>query len=463
MRRKPGHASVEEHPKGSGLYRVRARIGGRMATVASRLTRAVANATADQYGVMREEGELREGISLAQFGAGFLERRELSGVRAVKKDRNRWKTYIDGDPIGVIAIASLRRGDVVEWRDRLQAKKLAAQTMRNALNLLRVALHEALDRELVTENVAKDVRVGRATEATSREDLEGVLTLDEQSRLLDAVPDAMFPMVKFALFTGLRWSELSWLRREDVQMIGEIPDSVLVRRSTGGGPTKSGKPRMVPLLPPARGALLDQLAQVKASCPWVFPSDEGKPRQDRPKAWKKWVTAAGIDRPIRWHDLRHTCATGLLAGWWGSERWTLDEVCRMLGHAHISTTERYAHKLDETLRDAAKKKFPGGNGSGGSGGNDKEAGAFVNRRSPIRSRGVAPQEKGSIRDRSGSSLGTVGELPRSLKRAVKRASAKSTEGVQARRLAKAYRSALAGDEAATVAELRALARAEARP
>jgi hypothetical protein len=35
MKRKPGHASVEEHPKGSGLYRVRRRVGGRLVTLAS--------------------------------------------------------------------------------------------------------------------------------------------------------------------------------------------------------------------------------------------------------------------------------------------------------------------------------------------------------------------------------------------------------------------------------------------
>ncbi len=279
------------------------------------------------------------------------------------------------------------------------------------------------------------------------------MNVDEQAALIAAIPEPMRPMAELALFTGLRWSELSWLRREDIQ--GE---DILVRRSTGGGPTKSGKPRRVPLLPPARAALDAQLTSVKASCPWVFPSEDGKPRQQRPSAWKSWVTASKIGREIRWHDLRHTCATSLLAGWWGGERWTLDEVCRMLGHAQISTTERYARKLDETLTNAAKKKFPGGNGNGGSGGKHSVGNAFLNRRSRVRIAPGAQQKTCSIPDRTASGLGTVGELPRALQRAVKATSARSREGVLYRRLAKVWPALMRGDRVTAEPELAAMAR-----
>ena len=450
--RKHGFANVEEHPKGSGQFRVRARIGKRLVTVVSRVDEKTANATADSYGLLRKEGELREGVTLDQFGGGFLDRRERRGVRAVAKDRNRWKTHITNDAIGSIALRLLRRSDVVEWRDRLEAKGLAAQTMRNCRNLLSVALAEALDRELVEANVARDVKVVRGSAPTSREDLDGVLNPDEQEKLIRAVPLAHQPMVEFAMFTGLRWAELSWLRREDIE-----DDEIVVRRSTGGGPTKSGKPRRVPLGPLSGAALDAQLATVKKSCPWVFPSEDGKPRQNRPNAWPEWVEAAKLGRHIRWHDLRHTCATALLAGWWG-EKWTLEEVCIVLGHSEISTTERYARKLDETGKNAAKKKFPGGNGSGGSGGKYSSSFAFLNRRSEVRFLSGAPSKNKALGTVVAGASGTFRELPRALKRGLKRTSAKSAEGVRVRRIASAYGAARDGDEGRTVRELRRIAR-----
>jgi len=351
-------ANVEEHPKGSGLYRVRARVGEKLVTIASKLSETMANETADAYEEIRDAGALVHGITLGQFGDGFLDRREKLGGRSTQQDESRWRTLVKADLVGDIALASLKRGDLVAWRDRL-LRRLSAQTVKNALNLVRVALAEALDRELVKENVARDVKVPRKFSATQEEDLAGVLAPPEQLALLQAVPADRKPLVAVALLTGLRWSELSWLRREDIR-----DDEILVRRSVGGGPTKSGKPRRVPLLEPAKTALSVQLASLPARCHWVFPGADGEPRKHRPSDWQEWVRAAGIERPVRWHDLRHTCATSLLAGWWSADgaRWTLDEVCSMLGHSSVTVTERYARKLDETLSLAvARVKFPGGN------------------------------------------------------------------------------------------------------
>ena len=62
----------------------------------------------------------------------------------------------------------------------------------------------------------------------------------------------------------------------------------------------------------------------------------------------------------RWHDLRHTCGSSLVAGWWG-RGWRLDEVRDLLGHSSITVTERYAHTAPTALRAAADQT---GSGSG---------------------------------------------------------------------------------------------------
>jgi integrase len=55
---------------------------------------------------------------------------------------------------------------------------------------------------------------------------------------------------------------------------------------------------------------------------------------------------------VRWHDLRHTCASFLLSGAVG-RRWSMAELKEMLGHASVTTTERYAHFAKSALFEAA--------------------------------------------------------------------------------------------------------------
>lgn len=62
------------------------------------------------------------------------------------------------------------------------------------------------------------------------------------------------------------------------------------------------------------------------------------------------MRAAGLQPPLRLHDLRHAHASWLLAG--GAD---LQVVKERLGHASIATTERYLHTLpdaDDTALDA---------------------------------------------------------------------------------------------------------------
>lgn len=73
--------------------------------------------------------------------------------------------------------------------------------------------------------------------------------------------------------------------------------------------------------------------------------------------WKPACKAAGIDPPVRPHDLRHSHASWLLAG--GAD---LQVVKERLGHRSIATTEKYLHTLpnaDETALvalDRARKR-----------------------------------------------------------------------------------------------------------
>jgi integrase len=62
----------------------------------------------------------------------------------------------------------------------------------------------------------------------------------------------------------------------------------------------------------------------------------------RSQVWRPACLAAGIDPPVRMHDLRHSHASWLLAG--GAD---LQVVKERLGHVSIATTEKYLHTLPE--------------------------------------------------------------------------------------------------------------------
>lgn len=355
---------VEEHPKGSGKYRVRARIGidpvtkkAKLKTLTSGVSKAQAAEVADAYVELSNAQELRQGVTLKAFGIGFLERRKAKGVRAVKQDAYSWAKHVAADPIGLLPVSSLERRDIVEWLDRRttssRGKNKAPVPMHHRTrikirNLLRTALAEAVERGLLPTNPALEVKVHRSGAATSVDDLEGILAPAEQQALLAAIPaEQDRALVAFALCTGLRQAEQWWLMWQDALGPTVFDDRIMIRRSTGGLPPKSGKPREVYLLPTAKAAL----ATTAGRRGFVFKAPMGGRRQEGkgPRHWAKWIAAAGITRHVTWHDLRHTCATALLAGWWG-RKWSLDEVCRFLGHSSVSVTERYARKLNESQK-----------------------------------------------------------------------------------------------------------------
>ena len=94
-------------------------------------------------------------------------------------------------------------------------------------------------------------------------------------------------------------------------------------------------------------ALLETLPSREKS-PYLFTNPAtAKPYVAIWYAWDSARTRAGLAY-VRIHDLRHSFASFLV----NSGR-SLYEVQKLLGHAHIKTTQRYAHLSDETLISAA--------------------------------------------------------------------------------------------------------------
>lgn len=138
----------------------------------------------------------------------------------------------------------------------------------------------------------------------------------------------------FSCFCGLRYSDVVTLRWQNIRTASDGRLQVEIIQ------TKTQEPVYLPLsdnavgeLPP-RGKPGDRL--------FALPT-----RTYLGKVLKKWVAAAGIDKPVTFHVARHTYATLLLT--FGADLYT---VSKLLGHTDVKTTQIYAKVVDEKKRAA---------------------------------------------------------------------------------------------------------------
>ena len=149
-------------------------------------------------------------------------------------------------------------------------------------------------------------------------------------------------LVRVAAYAGLRRGELVALRWRDVDFARR---KLVVRRAVSGdveaSSTKSRRAREVPLPDQAAGALdrLSQRRDFTSPDDYVFANRLGR-RLDGSALRRRVGRArdAAELRPLRFHDLRHTYGSQLVAG--GID---LASVKAAMGHSRITTTERYLH------------------------------------------------------------------------------------------------------------------------
>lgn len=186
---------------------------------------------------------------------------------------------------------------------------------------------------------------------------------DEVRSLLNQ-PDPSTPlglrdqaMIELLYATGIRVSELISLQTHQINLQG---DYLTVKG-------KGAKVRMVPFGKWARERLLRYLREVRPklikgrASPFLFLTRSGKAltRQGFWKLIRRYALAAGIEKRVTPHTLRHSFATHLLEG--GAD---LRSVQSMLGHSDISTTQIYTHLNRLHLKEIHRKYHPRERASG---------------------------------------------------------------------------------------------------
>lgn len=370
--------SVQVDKRPSGSFRVRLRVDDARFYLATVPTRAEAQAIGDAARVRVESGEWKptNGNTVATYGERVLDELELGGRRGMKSLRYSFGKHIKTAPFAGEQLAAVTRADVKAWRAKL-IKKLAPSSVGVIVGFLHQIFEEAVDDELVEVNPvqakSKTVRRRERAGVDTRQSWN-VLSLEEQD-LLRTSPllreEDRLPLL-FLLGTGMRVGEATALRLADVDVDGEAPHVVVRYGSPPAGPTKSNKVRVIALfgigLEAARQWLQLLPGYVKKNPHGLmFPSPQAGSFRDRSdflgatRARSRWRTYRDklFGRPVRLHDLRHTCATSLVNGWWGDQvPWPLDKVRDQLGHGSVKITERYAHASLRALMDRAKTMTP---------------------------------------------------------------------------------------------------------
>jgi integrase len=188
---------------------------------------------------------------------------------------------------------------------------------------------------------------GQHIPATEQE--ENVFLSHEQFALLrDNVTEFWRPLVEFLVASGARWSEATALRPSNVN---RQEGTVRIERAWRDddndtpGPTKTRKSRRTINVP---STVLDKLDY---SNEWLFVNrvgDRVKHRGFLDRVWTPAVARAGLDPAPRIHDLRHTCASWMIA-----KSVPLPVIQQHLGHESITTTIGVYGHLDRASARAA--------------------------------------------------------------------------------------------------------------
>ncbi|MGA2534088.1 MAG: tyrosine-type recombinase/integrase [Candidatus Aminicenantales bacterium] len=267
-----------------------------------------------------------EDVTFEKFADDFL-------TLYCKENKRSW----DRDEISLAHLKAFFKDETLqtigaESIERFKAARraeVAPATVNRELACLKTALTKAVEWGRLETNPA--ARVKKFKEPPAR---ERILTSDEAARLLAAAGPELRPVIITALGTGMRRGEILGLRWADLNFtVGYI---TLIT-------SKSGKGRKIPM----SGAVAAALSAIRRRGEFVFQNMEtGRPIREMSAAFNAACALAKITG-CRLHDLRHTAASKMVEA--GVD---LVTVSKILGHASITMTMRYAHPTPETMRGA---------------------------------------------------------------------------------------------------------------
>lgn len=305
-------------------------------------------------------------ISLARAIDGFqtyvADERRFSPrtVLAYRTDLSRfaafWETEFANESAGRTPLSKIDTLAVRSYLAHLHRGRLSNRSLARHLSTLRSFFRWARREGHVKKSPAHGLPAPRIPKTLPR-----AMTLADTERLLTAEDPGLVPERERALFellyaTGLRVSEAAGLDLEDVDF------SARLVRVTG----KGSRERIVPFGESAEDALRAYLPSRAALRHGAAEEDgeSGEPlfvnarggrltSRSMARLLKRRLRAAGLPAEISPHALRHTFATHLLQA--GAD---LRAIQELLGHASLSTTQKYTHLDAARLREVYRNAHP---------------------------------------------------------------------------------------------------------
>jgi site-specific recombinase XerD len=237
-------------------------------------------------------------------------------------------------------IKLIDNSDIDSFRLKLREKGLGLNTIQYHLIVLRQFLKFCFVRDFPTLKYYKveTCKYDRPEPSyLERSELDKILKIKDVN-LIKSIRNTA--IIRLLYSTGCRVRELYSLDRDDVR-----ENSVRVLG-------KGRKYRIVFISEPARRALDRYLSLREDAARALFVTCTGKRLGVAmiEVIVKKYAKAAGIDKKVTPHTLRHTFATELLKN--GAP---LPAIQQLLGHASVTTTQVYTHITDSYLRDIHSK------------------------------------------------------------------------------------------------------------
>ncbi len=305
--------------------------------------------------------------SLCEFGLYLRAERGLmeSSARGYLHDLTSYLFFLNERGVSPMEVDT---EDVLAYLSLLHQRRVKPSTLSRRLTVIRL-----FHRYLVREGKTKIDPTVHITGPKLTQSVPVFLSHEETVMLLNGGDggsrDRLIRMRDAAILelfyaSGLRVGELTSLRVDQV----DLETGFL--RVLG----KGGRERIVPLGNPARQALNRYLKEGRhrwergASGNLLFLSKRGLPlRKETVIRIVQRYTLWRIGKKISPHKLRHTFATHLLFG--GADLRVIQEL---LGHARITTTQRYTHIARVSqLRNAYARTHPRARSEGSGGGGDR--------------------------------------------------------------------------------------------
>jgi integrase len=270
--------------------------------------------------------------------------------------------------IGKKRLSSIKPMDIQNVITDMGAGGLSSRTIHYAHMVLQRAFKDAvMPFQLLTSNPARELKLPKQI----KKEMKALSPEAAQTFLRECENSKHGLLFEFALITGMRPEEYLALQWADLDLKKATAtiQRVLVRNRKGGGwtfqPPKTPRSRRTIPFPAYLARQLESHkraqneARLKLGSEWqhndlIFASECGSPlslRNLQRRHFKPLLEKAKLDN-IRTYDLRHSCASLLLAA---------DEnpkvVSERLGHASIVLTlDTYSHCLP-TMQQAATKKL----------------------------------------------------------------------------------------------------------